>query len=348
MARLRAVRAGQRSGQHRSAVREQPRPGTSRMRRYRAKAVAAICGIVATGGLVFLVAQSLDPADHAVLPGLPTATPTPQSRTGYYIGVFQHEAPQSYAGITAFTKATGVSPRIVSYYSAWLEPFQTTFAAEAAGHGAIPLVQMDPSHISIAAVASGSFDGYLRSYADSVRSYHHKVILGFGHEMNGYWYSWGYTHTPAKVFVAAWRHIVDVFRQQHVGNAIWMWTINVIHPGYGGIGNPARWWPGSSYVNWVGIDGYYYKPSWTFAPLFGPTIKIVRSLSQMPMPIFISETGAPVAYQPEKITDLFAGIRAYGLLGFLWFDANHVDDWALSTPAAIAAFRKGAASVNDP
>jgi mannan endo-1,4-beta-mannosidase len=294
-----------------------------------------------------------DRAVKAVLPKLPTATPAPRDSPGYYIGVYQRGVPQSYAGITSFTKTTGVSPRVVSYYSGWAEPFQVGFAADAVRHGALPLVQIDPTNISLAAIAAGQYDGYLRSYAEAVRSFGHKVILGFGHEMNGSWYSWGYQHTPAAVFVAAWRHIVDVFREQGVHNVTWMWTINVIHPGSGQVSSaeipsPARWWPGSSYVTWVGIDGYYYKPSWTFAPLFGPTIKIVHALSRVPIPILISETGAPAAYQPTKITDLFAGIRAYGLLGFVWFDANGAEEWNLSSSAAIAAFRRGANAINDP
>jgi mannan endo-1,4-beta-mannosidase len=285
---------------------------------------------------------------QAVIPGLPTATPTPQSKTGSYIGVFQPGAPESYAGITAFTKTTGVSPGVVSYYSGWMESFQTGFATQAVKHGALPLVQIDPTSISLAAIASGQYDGYLRSYADSVRSFDHKVILGFGHEMNGPWFSWGWTHSRAKVFVAAWRHIVDVFRKQGASNVIWLWTVNVDPPHDNAIQNPARWWPGSAYVNWVGIDGYYLKESWSFAPLFGPTIKIVHSLSRMPVPILISEVGAPTEDQPAKIADLFAGVRAYGLLGFVWFDANGSRNWTLTTPAAIAAFRRGAHAVNDP
>ncbi len=99
--------------------------------------------------------------------------------------------------------------------------------------------------------------------------------------------------------------------------------------------------PGSSYVTWVGIDGYYRRPSWTFASLFGPTIKAVRKLTLDP--ILISETAAPGATaQPAKIANLFAGVRAYGLLGFVWFDANRKRDWRLSSPAAIAAYRQGA------
>ncbi len=41
-------------------------------------------------------------------------------------------------------------------------------------------------------------------------------------------------------------------------------------------------------------------------------------------PILIAETGAvPDADQPAKIADVFAGIRLYGLLGFVWFDATN-------------------------
>ena len=111
--------------------------------------------------------------------------------------------------------------------------------------------------------------------------------------------------------------------------------------------SPARWWPGSAYVNWVGIDGYYYRPAWTFASLFGPTIKAIRALTLDP--ILISETGAtPAAGKPAKIADLFAGIRAYGLLGFVWFDANRHRDWRISGPAAFAAFRRGAQAYQRP
>ena len=78
------------------------------------------------------------------------------------------------------------------------EPFQATFAAVAAKHGAVPLVQINPLGINLAAIASGQYDGYLTSYAEAVRAYRHPVILSFGHEMNGYWYSWGYRHTSPR------------------------------------------------------------------------------------------------------------------------------------------------------
>ena len=117
--------------------------------------------------------------------------------------------PISYAPVKAFTMATGVRPSVVVYYSGWHEPFQVGFARTAANEGAVPLVQMNPTRTNVAAIAAGRYDGYLSTYAKAVRSYHRPVILSFGHEMNGYWYSWGYTHTSPAVFVAAWRHIVN-------------------------------------------------------------------------------------------------------------------------------------------
>ena len=148
---------------------------------------------------------------------------------GSYIGLYAHGVPDSYAGVKAFTTATGVKPRVVVYYSGWLEPFQAGFAATAANDGAVPLVQMNPTDVSVAAIAAGRYDGYLSAYAEAVRAYRHPVILSFGHEMNGYWYSWGYTHTSPAVFVAAWRHIVTLFRTLGVQNVTWLWTINTIH-----------------------------------------------------------------------------------------------------------------------
>ena len=168
--------------------------------------------------------------------------------------------------------------------------------------------------------------------------------------MNGDWYPWGYTKTSPAVFVAAWRHIVTLFRALGAKNVTWLWTVNIINDTQKGtIPSPNRWWPGSAYVTWVGIDGYYLKSSWKFAPLFGPTITAVHKLTDDP--ILIAETGAvPSSGQPTKIADLFAGIHAYGLLGFVWYDSTNSihQDFGLSSPAAVAAFRRGASTFGRP
>ena len=165
--------------------------------------------------------------------------------------------------------------------------------------------------------------------------------------MNAYWYSWGYGHLPASTFVAAWRHIVTLFRAQHADNVTWLWTLQADEPGTGPI---ASWWPGAQYVTWVGIDGYYYRPSETFFSIFGKTIAQVRAFTGLP--VLLSEVAVgPDAGQVRKIPDLFAGMRQYGTLGLVWFDiAQHQgtyhQDWHIEdNPAAETAFRHAASAL---
>jgi mannan endo-1,4-beta-mannosidase len=305
----------------------------TRVRRSKAKKRAglAACAVVIIGAAAALVVALTQPRAAGPDPSTPLR----------YLGVYEPDSPVSYAGVEQFAQAIGRQPNLVSYYSPWNWPFQAGFARSAAAHGALTIVQMDPRNISVASIAAGQYDNYLRSYATAVKAFPGQVVLSFGHEMNGRWYSWGYLHTSPKVFVAAWRHIVDVFRTAGARNVTWLWTINIVDSNPP-IRAPAPWWPGSSYVNWVGIDGYYYQSSEVFAQVFGPTIVDVRQLTSDP--ILIAETSAePSTGQPAKINDLFAGVSAYGLLGFVWFDENSQGRvWRISTPSAFAAFRQDA------
>jgi mannan endo-1,4-beta-mannosidase len=321
---------------HRSATPRRRRSGTRR-------ALAGIVAVLAIAAGVVVYNRVADPGRAPLPVHLPA---TPQS----YLGLYSNDFPASYAPLTSFARATGSRPDLAMYYSGWFVPFPTSFANTAAANGVVPLVQMDPDGISLKAIADGQYDGYLSEYAEAVHHYSHPVILSFGHEMNGTWYSWGYRNAPAGQFVAAWRHIVRLFRALGARNVTWMWTVNIINNTRAGqIPSPVAWWPGNAYVNWVGIDGYYLKPSWAFAPLFGPTIGVIRNLTGDP--ILIAETGAvPTAGQSAKIADLFAGVRNYGLLGFVWFDeTNSVgQDFKITSRVALAAFADGARTFTRP
>lgn len=280
-----------------------------------------------------------------VVTGPPAIQPT---HSVPYLGVYEPDAPSSYTDINQFAQKIGRQPNLVSYYSHWHVPFQVGFATTAAQHGAVTLVQMAPRNTSLASIASGQYDNYLRKYALAVKAFGHPVILSFCHEMNGDWYSWAFHRTPATVFVSAWRHVVTLFRKAGATNVTWLWTINVIgEPKHAP--PPRPWWPGSSYVNWVGIDGYYRNSSIGFASVFGPTIASVRQFTSDP--ILIAETAAqPSDGQPAKIGDLFAGVHTFGLLGFVWFDKDDFSIstpgkkqyWRLENPEALAAFRRDA------
>jgi mannan endo-1,4-beta-mannosidase len=310
--------------------------------------VTIIIVAAATAAIVHFAAPNPPPPAAGTTPGAPfhnhPVVITLPNHPASYLGVYATGVPRSYAPVESFAARIGVQPNVALYYSGWGEPFQTAFAMRAADHRTVPLVQIEPGKTSLLEIASGGYDTYLKTYANAVASYgaqtRQGVIIGFGHEPNGSWYPWGVGHVAPATWVAAWRHIVNVFRYQGADNVTWLWTVNIIDA-HGGIPSPAPWWPGSSFVTWIGIDGYYYKPSWTFASLFGPTIKAVRALTLNP--ILISETAAaPVAGQPAKIADLIAGVHAYGMQGFVWFDANRKRDWRPNSPAAIAAFARGA------
>jgi hypothetical protein len=160
------------TGRRRAARRGAARPRASRV-------VAALVAVAGVAAVALIVTLNRDlsggqggPPAHA------------------YIGVYAPPSPASYAGVSQFTAATGVRPGLVAYYSAWDEPFRAGFAAAAARHHALPLVQIDPAGVSLAAIARGRYDGYLRSYARSVAGVGPRVVLSFGPEIKGTGYSW--------------------------------------------------------------------------------------------------------------------------------------------------------------
>jgi len=259
------------------------------------------------------------------------------------LGVYEPGVPKSYKPVETFAHAVGRQPNIVQYYSGWWEPFRAGFARTAHSHGATVFVDIDPYGVPVAGIAAGDNDVYLNNFATAVHKFGHRVIISFGHEPNGKWYPWGYTHTKAATWVAAWRHIVTVFRAAGATNVTWLWIVNRQAAGEGAI---RSWWPGGSYVTWAGIDGYYEKKGQTFPIVFNPTISAIRRLTKKP--ILISETAiGQTAGKAAKIPGLFRGIRAHHLLGLVWFDqhqraGSHHQNWRLEdSRAAVTAFRRG-------
>jgi mannan endo-1,4-beta-mannosidase len=297
------------------------------------------------GGLRFIY-----PAGFVTLPAAPPVHAPLLAMSPTYLGVYVPGRP-AYRPVADFAAAAGKQPDLAGYVAGWAEPFAASFARTLHRHGAIPLVQVEPAGAPLKAIAAGAYDNYLRAYADSVRVYGHSVVIGFGREMNATWYPWGYTHTPAAAFVKAWRHIVTLFREQGADNVTWLWTIQADQPGTGPI---LSWWPGANYVTWVGIDGFYTKPSDTFNSVFVPTIDQVRAFTGKP--ILLSETGAARgASQFANILNLFTGMVQYKALGLVWFDKDESQqatprgdpglarrDWRLEdSPPAEQALRLG-------
>jgi hypothetical protein len=282
-------------------------------------------------------------------PNVPKVVQASLPSTGFsYLGVYEGSDTSvgQYAQVDQFATAIGRQPNIVMYFSGWGEPFSIPYAQAALQHGATLLVDIDPTSTSCAAIAAGQEDSFLQSYAQSVKAFGHPVIISFGHEMNGNWYPWGWTHTSPAVFVAAWRHVVDVFRQMGALNVTWLWTVNSVSSWEGPLSD---YWPGSNYVTWVAFDAYYFNATDDYSGVFGESITAIRQITNKP--ILIGETAVgQVAGQVAKIPGLFAGIKSSGLLGFVWYDLSQNDgiyhqNWRLEGhPIAISEFRTGVAT----
>jgi hypothetical protein len=267
---------------------------------------------------------------------LPSALPVLKP---YYLGVYAPGRP-AYRSAADFAEAAGRQPNLVEYVTDWAEPFPASFASRLYKHGATPLVQIEPTNASLDAIAAGDYDIYLRAYANSVRLFGHQVVIGFGNGMNAPWYPWGYSRTPASTFVAAWQHIVTLFRSQGADNVTWLWTIQADEPVTGPL---QSWWPGAQYVTWVGINGFYTRPSDTFNSVFVRTIDQVRNFTNRP--VLLSDTAvARESDQYASIFNLFSGIARYQMLGLVWLDAG--DSRLEGNRRAEAAFRAGTAKIH--
>ena len=293
-----------------------------------------------------------------------TLRPTVRSGDGIALGAFIPEAPAMASAIDGYTRVVGVSPAIVMWYEDWAHNgFDPALMQTVAARGATPLVTWDPwdwsgdaidqPAYSLSAIAAGGHDDYVRRWATAAAAWGRPLYLRFAPEMNGVWAPWEAFvngNTPAD-YVAAWRHMVNIFRQQGATNVRWVWCPNVIASDALTF---APFYPGDAYVDWVGLDGYNGGTAllwggWlSVSQLFGPSYGVLTALTSKP--VMIGETASAEAGGDKAawitqglLTDLpaqFPAVRA-----MVWFDGVKETDWRVnSSPAALAAFRQVAAS----
>jgi hypothetical protein len=135
-----------------------------------------------------------------------------------------------------------------------------TWAPYRAGTDHIP-IQPEWDNTSI---ISGQHDVYIRRIADHVKDYGQPIIVRLMHEFNGAYYPWGgpSNNNDPSLFVRAFRHVVDLFRERGAANAEFMWSPNYVADAR--VTGPARnihnYWPGNDYVAWIGVSGYNWGP----------------------------------------------------------------------------------------
>ena len=144
----------------------------------------------------------------------------------------------------------------------------------------------NPTRSTSHKIVDGSLDATIIARANGSKALGKKFFLDFAAEMNGD-EAWDGNNAP--LYIAAYRHIHDIFVAAGATNVIWAWCPNVtdIH---GGNKNTMDYYPGDAYVDWTGVDGYNWgtkNGGWqTFQQVFE---KIYPLLAARKKPIMIGE-----------------------------------------------------------
>lgn len=250
------------------------------------------------------------------------------------------------------TELLGVDPEWVLWYEDFASEPPTSGIEVVAASGATPVITWEPwcwqacgepTPISLPAIAAGDYDDYATRWATALGAAQRSgpVHLRFAHEINGHWYPWS-RHTPVD-YIAAWRHLYDLFAANGADGVRWMFSPNVVAPD---VASPVPWYPGDAYVDTIGVDGYNWGATgpttrWRDPEqVFAETIAELRSLNA-DTPMLIAEVGcAPVGGdKAEWVTAFVEYVDADSSLeGFIWFEHDKETDWRIaSSPSAAAA-----------
>jgi beta-mannanase len=286
------------------------------------------------------------------------------------------EAPWDMNAVAKFEGMAGKHASVINFSSPFADcskspcSFYDFPAAEMErirDHGSIPFfswasqstpAKLDQPNFQLADVIAGTYDGYIREWAEAARDWGHPFFLRFNWEMNGGWFAWqeGVNGNQPGESVAAWRHVHDIFTSVGATNATWVWCPNV--DPFGKLTDLASLYPGDAYVDWTGLDGYNWgtnpaspKGWMSFDELFEATYdEIVEGIAPS-KPMIIGETGSTESGGDKAawIADALRSARTEypQLRGLLWFEKyDDGMDWPIETSSAAA--RAFAAGIQDP
>ena len=265
-----------------------------------------------------------------------------------------------------YTNLVGRAPSIVMWYRGLDQPLMySSEMSNLAARGATPMVSLEPvdingNDIPLSQIAAGNYDSYLHKAAAVAKGWGSRLIVRFAYEMNlspGAGIPWGGGHgafagNSAADYVAAWRHVVSIFRADGASNTEFVWAPNVDD---GGIPF-TQYFPGDEWVDDVGLDGYNWGSafastghSWLgLGDTFASSYATLTQLSAKP--VMITET-ASAEIGGDKAAWIRKGFlneipqRFPRVSAAIWFNVQKESDWRVnSSQASLEAFREVAAS----
>lgn len=229
------------------------------------------------------------------------------------LGAFDNNTREGFESIVNLEDSLRTTFPLIHIYTAWgskpEEEFPALQVKSIIELGSIPVITWEPwltdfdpdkypqlrkleerDKGGLADIANGKYDFYISKWAEAAGRIPSQLFLRVGHEMNDpYRYPWGPQNNTAKDFIAAWKHIREVFRKQKVTNVIWVWSP---HPAYGYFD---AYYPGDSLVDYIGVSALNYgtvaswSKWWTFRDIFG---NYYKDFVHFRKPIMITEFGS--------------------------------------------------------
>jgi len=215
---------------------------------------------------------------------------------GAYLDAGHTEDDIKLEAVEEFSALVGKDLAIVAFSSYWgQKSFPSRQARMVAEYGAVPLIfwspwdipyvqRQGPDAASLLEILSGKWDSYIDSWGISARNHGGPVLVAFGNEMNGSWFPWsgifygaGHpgqggagTFQGPETFKRAFRYVVTRVRAAGANNVSWVFHANNTSDPDEPWNKMAQYWPGSEYVDWIGLSAYgkqYPGPNWPPATL---------------------------------------------------------------------------------
>jgi hypothetical protein len=209
------------------------------------------------------------------------AIPDHGAYTGAFMDFGDAEDDVTLETIEDFEEMVGKHQAIIVSSSYWGEQnFPTDNLNVIWRHGSLPLVfwspwdkpyeeDHGPDKFSLTEILAGKWDAYIDKWGDAARDFGHPMIAVFGVEMNGTWFPWsgayygGAQWVPEyknwkgpETFRRAYRYVVDRVRARGASNIKWMFHTNNYPYPYETWNGAAAYYPGSDYVDWLGLSVY--------------------------------------------------------------------------------------------
>lgn len=255
---------------------------------------------------------------------------------------FDKEAPTPTVGIY---KPAGIvqtsGPYIRHSFMDWREDWKLRYELlTSERQGATPLITVEPKGDAdgerlLNDIVAGSYDSRLLTLLTTMGLSPNPVYVRFAHEMDlPNVYPW--EGQPPSLYVAAYRHVVDLARAHNVNNIRWVWSP-------AGVPGAEDYYPGDDYVDVVGTT-ILYDSYWagSYRPTFYSLQSVRAWLQDFGKPVWIAELcvgNEDPAFQAKLVARAVREFRADGYQALVYLDSRDANvegpDYRLSDVSVL-------------